>query len=298
MEIKEVFKIYSQKLKKTSLKTVDLDLAIILTLVLKKPKEFLYTYPEKKLTKPQIKKLEILIKKRLHGKPLAYLRNLKEFYGLEFYVDKRVLIPRPDTELLAETVLLEIREPACRQAGKKSEVRNQKVVIADIGTGSGCVAIALAKNSNQAKILAADISKSAILVAKKNAKKHRVKINFFQGDLLQPVIDKKIDIIVANLPYGWPQWEKSTPQTNSLKFEPKLALFTKEKGLFLYQKLFGQIAKKSNQPKIVAIEFDPRQTKALLKLTKKILPNYRADIKKDLAGKNRVLILKSSDYCA
>ena len=264
-----------------------------MSFVTKKPKEFLYTHPDCKLNQKQIARLKQLINRRSKGEPIAYLRGFKEFYGLDFFVNKRVLIPRPETELLVEEVL---------KRNQKSEIRNQ--IIADIGTGSGCIIIALAKLLPTSYFLpptsyyATDISRTALSVAKKNTKKHKVKIKFFQGDLLQPLKNKPIDMVVANLPYGWKQWNNSTSvETSSLKFEPRPALFTKENGLYFYRRFFEQLAKRKQKPSLVMVEFDPRQTNNLKKLTKKYLPNSKVEIKKDLAGLNRLAIIKNySNY--
>jgi release factor glutamine methyltransferase len=253
-----------------------LDAEILLTFVIKESKEFLYTHPEYNLTKNQEKKLRKLLDRRKKGEPIAYLTNHKEFYSLDFYVNKNVLIPRPETETLVEEIV--------------RDNKSKKITIADIGTGSGCVAIALAKNLPKAEIYAADICKKALNIAIKNAKKHNVKIKFLQGDLLRPLKTKRIDVIVANLPYGWKEWKNNTTvQTVGLKFEPPKALFTKENGLYFYRKLFQQI----KLPVTIYLEFDPRQKNELKKIVKKYLPEYSLKIKKDLAGRDRVAILNN-----
>ncbi|OGF21082.1 protein-(glutamine-N5) methyltransferase, release factor-specific [Candidatus Falkowbacteria bacterium RIFOXYB2_FULL_38_15] len=253
-----------------------LDAEILLSFVIKKSKEFLYTYPEHKLTIGQIKNFKNLVNRRTKDEPVAYLTNHKEFYGLNFYVNKNVLIPRPETETLVEEII--------------ENNKNKKITIADIGTGSGCIAITLAKFLPKAKIHATDICKKALNVASKNAETHNVKINFIQGDLLEPLKNKKIDIVVANLPYGWKEWKNiSSAETSGLNFEPQKALFTEENGLYLYRKLFEQI----QLPVTLYLEFDPRQKKDLQKIIKKYLPKYKIKIKKDLAGRDRVLIASS-----
>jgi release factor glutamine methyltransferase len=161
----------------------------------------------------------------------------------------------------------------------------------DIGTGSGCIAITLAKLLPKAKIYATDICEKALKVALKNAKNNRVKIGFLEGSLLQPLKNKSIDIVATNLPYGWEQWENNTSiETLGLKFEPQKALFTKKDGLHLYRQLFRQIAKRKQKPKSIYGEFDPRQKKDLQKLIKEYLPEYQSKIKKDLAGRDRIFI--------
>lgn len=284
----DIRKILQQNIKNISY----LDAEILLAFVLEKPKEFLYTHPEYKLTATQIKKFKKLVNCRKEGEPVAYLTNHKEFYGLNFYVDKNVLIPRPETETLVEEII--------------KDNKNKKIVIADIGTGSGCIAIVLAKFLPKAKIYATDICKKALNVATGNAKKHNVKIDFIQGNLLEPLKNKKIDIVAANLPYGWKEWKNNTTaETVGLKFEPLLALFTEENGLYLYKKLFQQIRLRITHPAFVPhivglrrgkyslpvtiyLEFDPRQKDDFKKIAKEYLPQYRLRIKKDLAGRDRI----------
>lgn len=274
--------IWASKILKTGkIKTASLDAEVLLSFTINKPKEFAYTHPEKKLTKKQLINFKNLINQRLAGKPVAYLRNAKEFYDRDFYVDNNVLIPRPETEILVDETLIKAK-------------KYKPQTIADIGTGSGCVAITLAKKLPKAKIYAVDISQKALDIAKKNAKKHKVKINFFQGDLINPLNNKKVDIMVANLPYGWKQWNNINSAANSsLKFEPPISLFTKEKGLYLYRRLFEQINKRRQKPSLILCEFDPRQKNDLQKIIKKYLPNSKLEIKKDLARLNRIFIIKN-----
>ena len=269
MTISQALAWATQKIKSAS---SALEAEVLLSFVLKKPKEFLYTHPEKILTAARFKKLSQLARRRHQGEPVAYLTNRKEFYGLDFYVDKRVLIPRPETELLVEEV---IRSTNNQQPST--------ITMADIGTGSGCIAIAWAKNLPKTTIYAVDISKPALAVAKKNAKKHKAKIKFFQGNLLTPVKNHKIDIIVANLPY--------LAKTN-LSFEPKKAVIAQKNGLALYEKMFQQVKKLKYQPKYVCCEIDPRQTDKFKKMVLNFFPDALVKIKKDLAGLDRVALIK------
>jgi release factor glutamine methyltransferase len=253
---------------------------------LDKPKELLYSHPETKLTKQQLLEFQNLIARRSQGEPVAYLQKTKEFYGLNFFVDKRVLIPRPETELLVEEVL------------KIIQSKNYKPkTVADIGTGSGCIIISLAKNVAASRkrqavsFHATDISKPALAVAKLNAKKHKVKIKFYHGDLFKPLKNKKIDIITANLPYLDNYYKSS--KNPGLKFEPKTALEGYQQGLAVYEKLFRQMAGLKPKPKIIICEFGPTQAKKMEKLIKKYLPQYRIIIKKDLAKLNRMAIIQS-----
>ena len=230
--------------------------------------------------------------------------------GLRFKVNKNVLVPRPETEALVERVV----------ASCELLVTGGKIKILDVGTGSGCIAVSLAKQVQgsrfKVQITASDLSPAALAVAKQNAKIHKAKVKFIKSDLLKN-IKEDFDIIIANLPYGWKAWKNNTTTaTIGLKFEPQGALFTEEKGLKLIRELLEQIAAKKNQPKLiypapskkevgilpgasyknqsefkvsrsqgrcwVYLEFDPRQKVDLQKLIKKILPKSKAIFYKDL----------------
>jgi len=262
-----------------------LDTEIICAYALEKSRAWVLARPDYQLTRAQEKKIRALLIRRAAGEPLAYLTGHKEFFGLDFLVDKRVLVPRPETELLVEEVLKE---------------KNIKT-IADIGTGSGCVAVALVKNNPGLKIYAGDISASALVVARRNAARHGAKIIFKKGDLLAPFKNIRLDAIVANLPYGWKEWKNNcSMETRGLKFEPTEALFTGRHGLQLYEKLLRQIKEifLSNPFYLIPntfhlfLEFDPRQTALLKKLIKKYLPDSSVETKTDLAGRDRVAIIK------
>ncbi len=190
------------KIKKASQSPL-LDAELLLAHVLKKPREFLYTYPEKKLTSAQYQNFKKLINKRAKYWPIAYLTGIKEFYGLDFIVNKDVLIPRPETEELVDLA-----------KGK---------IIVDVGTGCGNIAIAIAKKLPQSKVIATDISKKALDVARENAKKNKVKVEFYQGSMLEALPKKyynKIDLIVSNPPY----LPKNQANKKSLQHEPMVAL--------------------------------------------------------------------------
>ena len=227
----------SQKLSKSKIESAMLDAEILLSFVLKNPKEFIYAHPEDTISKIQDTRYKKYLLRRIKGEPVAYIIGHKEFYGLDFLVNKNVLIPRPKTELLVEEIL------------KNKNIK----IIADIGTGSGCIAIALAKNNPKLKIYATDISARALEVAGQNAKFHKVKITFKKGNLLEPIKHIKLDALVANLPY----LSKKIYQKNysQLKFEPKLALLAGQGGLECYKKLFSQIRKLKHKPKYIYIEF-------------------------------------------
>lgn len=271
--------------------TPTLDAEILLAFTLKKPKEFLYAHPEKKLTAGQFLKFKKLVARRAKHEPIAYITGHKFFYGLNFYVDRNVPIPRPETELLAEETIKKIQN---------TKYKIQDALIVDVGAGSGAIAITLARHLPGAKIFAAEISPDALAVARKNARRHGVAITFLRGNLLQPLIEKldsqssnfKSLIVVANLPYlTTKQWQCAQPEIK--KYEPRTALAGGKDGLKYYKKLLKQIKLLITNYKLPItsiFEIDPSQTESITKLIRAHFPAARPEIKKDLAGRDRIVI--------
>lgn len=169
--------------------------------------------------------------------PIQYIVGETAFYGLMFKVDKNVLIPRPETEELVEWIVQNL--PAGRQDHKKSE----SLKILDVGTGSGCIAISLAKNLPNAKVSALDISEEALNVAKNNAEFNQVIIDFIQADILTiEKLESDFDIIVSNPPYVR-ELEKDQMQQNVLSNEPHIALFVKNENPLLFYDKIANLAK-------------------------------------------------------
>jgi len=278
MTIKQTLIKATQKLKTKKILSPRLDAEVLLAFVLKKDKTFLYTYPNKQLTSAQLKKFNQLISKRLKYWPIAYLIGQKEFYKLPFKVNQKVLIPRPETELMVDEILK----------------LNKKWAVADIGTGSGCIAIALAKNGFN-KVYATDISNSILNLAKQNAKLNKVfgKIKFLKGNLFQPIQNLKIDIAAANLPYlSQKIYKIHIKMFPTLKHEPKTALVAPLEGLYYFQQLFEQISNAKHKPKYIFLEIDPDQPEKIKRLIKNYFKPKSIQIKKDLCGKNRLVIVR------
>lgn len=168
-------------------------------------------------------------------KPIQYILGKTEFFGLPFLVNENVLIPRPETEELVEMII--------RTAKIKSE--NIKLKILDIGTGSGCIAIALAKNMSNAEVYAIDVCEKALAVAKKNAAINEVAIHFLLKDILETTdLEQQFDIIVSNPPYVR-NLEKQEILPNVLQYEPHLALFVTDDDALLFYKKIAQLAMKN-----------------------------------------------------
>lgn len=255
----------------------------LLAFLLNKNREFLIAHPEIKISPVQCKKLRELEKKRLAGWSIAVLIGQKEFYSLNFKVDKNVLVPRPETEMIVDEIL-------------KTNIVSPLII--DLGTGSGAIIIALAKNLklDKAQFLAVDISSPALKIARQNAKLHKLnkKIKFYYGNLLLPILKLLPGqnlIIAANLPY---LTKKQIIASPSIKREPKLALDGGTDGLKYYQALFEQLKTIKYKSLELFIEIDPSQTSKIKTLAKKYFPPHILEIKKDLAGRNRLLIIKKT----
>lgn len=285
-----------QELNKKYFGKIDyLDLELITSHVTKKSRSFILAHPEYRLTRIQSEKIKSLLARRIKYEPLAYILGYKEFYGLEFKVNKNVLVPRPETELIVDEALSLISHSS------------QPITIIDVGTGSGCIITTLAKLINYElritnyKFFAVDISPKALLIAKQNAKKHNIsdKVRFIKGNLFDPFIHNSKFIIydsgliiTANLPYLTPKQVKESP---SIQREPKLALVAGHDGLKYYRELFKQIKKiKTLRPDLnitIFCEIDHTQTKNFQSLLKKELPNSKPEVLKDIHCLDRIITI-------
>jgi len=284
----------------------DLDALIILGFVSKLSREKLLANLDKKIANKKLKEFEKLIGRRKKGEPIAYITGCKEFYGLDFLVTPDVLIPRPETETLVDTILDHIRQ----MVNSKQQMKKQLTIIpvanyqlpitldiADIGTGSGCIAITLAKQLPRSNIFAFDASKKALDIAKKNAENilgHSgpvQNLKFIKNDLLAGV-RQKFDIITANLPYLSETEYKKTAA--DIKYEPRSALIAGKTGLEIFQKFIPQLKFTTKPRSAIFLEIGTSsQAQKLSELIIKYFPLAKIKIKKDLAGLNRVLIVKT-----
>lgn len=194
---------------------------------------------------------EQFLAKRAEGVPLAYLFREKEFYGRDFRVTPEVLVPRAETETLIELVK-ELDLPAQAQ-------------ILEIGTGSGCIAVTLACELPQSRVLATDVSEGALLVARANDELYEGRADFAQGDLLEAVPEdfSEYDVVVANLPYVDRNWDWLDHK--SLSYEPEEALYAEDGGLAMYKRLIRELkARGADFTKYVVLEADPSQHEQLI----------------------------------
>ena len=234
----------SEWLKQTSAKINRLDAELILTDFLQvADRSYLAAHSDDELSDTNA--IDARAARRTEGEPLAYILGYREFYGRRFFVTPDVLIPRPETETIIEIA---------------KELNPDKIL--DVGTGSGCIAITCALETN-AKVSAVDISDDTLRIAQKNAAHHNAKVEFHKSDLLGNYQPKPGTLIIANLPYVDAAWDWLDHKT--LDYEPKLALYAKQDGLELIYKLIDQTP--AGCPLI--LEADPCQHEAIIKYAQK-----------------------------
>lgn len=281
MKIKEIIREFSSDT------LAQLDVELILAYVLGVGREYLITHDDEELEEGDLLILDNYLHQLRDGRPLAYILNRKEFFSLDFFVDERVLIPRPETEMLVEKVI------------EYLAVVNHGFKILEVGTGSGNIAVSLAHYFREHQptlfhgLMAVDISEGALEVAQLNAASHGVDayIDFFQSDLLEVVEEEYFDVIVANLPYIGESKNRFV-SASAEKYEPNVALFGGENGLSLYQRLFEELFAKQVRAGMIVGEFGFAQTADLEKLLEQYFPG-KWEIVADLAGIDRIFIIKT-----
>ncbi|MCB9134229.1 MAG: peptide chain release factor N(5)-glutamine methyltransferase [Anaerolineales bacterium] len=268
--------------------TPALDAQVLLAHVTGHPRAWLLAHPEAPLTPTEAAHLEQTLQQLENGLPLPYVLGEWEFFGLKFKVTPEVLIPRPETELLVETALEWL----------KHFLRDEDLQAADIGTGSGCIAISLAVNCPQLHILATDLSPAALALARQNAALHQVsdRITFLEADLLAPrhsppaTPHAPLTLITANLPYI------PTATLHTLDVygrEPTLALNGGPDGLTLIRRLLAQTATRLAPGGLILLEIEATQGASVTALARQHYPDADIRLYPDLAGYDRLLSIQT-----
>ena len=254
---------------------------VLLGHVLGQGRAFLHAHPERRLTEDESAALQRLIERRLRGEPLAYLVGRREFYGLDFLVDPRVLIPRPETELLVERALALAEGPP---------PVGPRWLVADVGTGSGAIAVSVAYHRPQALVYAVDLSAAALEVAALNTQRHGVadRVVLLRGDLLEP-LPEPVHLALANLPYiGEESWAALPEEIAG--HEPRSALWGGRDGLDFYRRLLGQAPARLLPQGRLVLEVDPAQVAPLRALAAQALgPKAGFRVWQDYAGRDRAV---------
>jgi release factor glutamine methyltransferase len=268
--------------EKNGVESPRLTIELMLAHVLQKKRLQLYLEFERDVDETALARLREMVRRRAEGEPLQYILGETEFCGLKMMVDRRVLIPRPETELLVETALNEMKDAA-------------NPVIFDVCTGSGCVAIALAKKRPGSEVWALDASADALEVAGANAKLHGLEklIRFSQGDLLSAMtVSLRADAIVSNPPYVADGDMARLPKEVG-KFEPAQALNGGVDGLEVYRRLIAQASSFLKPTGFVALELGAGQRTAVERLLEPVGLRV-TQVVKDLQGHDRVMVARAA----
>ena len=249
------------------------DVDILLADVLGRSFTSILAWDEKELSSDAASALDEAVARRRRGEPLQYICGRCDFYGRGFVVDPRVLIPRPETELLVEHALMRA-------------TANARVL--DVATGSGCIAVTIALERSDVTVFGSDISYDALAVAKKNADSLEADVSFFAGDLLEPVRDSRWDLIVSNPPYV-SRKEASTMQTEVVRHEPHGALFAEDDGTAIIRSLLDQSRALLRLEGFLLMEIGFGQLPAVSRAAKEL--GWSVEAFNDLAAIPRVVVL-------
>jgi release factor glutamine methyltransferase len=262
--------------------TPRLDAELLLGHVLGWSRAKLLAERDHEITAEARKNVEVLVERRLALEPISYLIGSKGFSGLDFYVDQRVLIPRPETELLVELTLA--------SSNAKRKAHNAKCMVADIGTGSGAIAVALATHLPNAHIYAIDISADALEVAARNVARYGLeqRITLLQGDLLGP-LPEPVDLLVSNPPYTI----LAEVEPNVYRHEPHLALDGGAEGMEIYQRLVQSAPAYLKKGATILLEIGAWQGAAVKALSQNVFPEAMIQVHQDFAGHDRVVVIET-----
>jgi release factor glutamine methyltransferase len=275
------------ELREAQVPSFTLAAELLLLHVLGRDRTWIYSHPEQEIPAENAERFFALIARRVNGEPTQHLTGKQEFWGLEFEVSPDVLIPRPETEHVIEVALdrLAVRE---LRAGRKQTLTGEGLQIADIGAGSGCIAIALAIELPGSTIFATDISSAALVVARRNAMRHNVtnQLQFLEGNLLD-MVATQFDLIASNPPYVGRR-EAETLMREVRDHEPEIALYGGEEGYEFYAELIAQAAAHLKPGGLLILELGHNSLAAVQPLLD--VPTWtNVGVTNDLAGIPRVL---------
>ncbi|MEA3345684.1 MAG: peptide chain release factor N(5)-glutamine methyltransferase [Chloroflexota bacterium] len=267
-------------LREAKVDSPHLDAELLLAHVLDWHRPQLYTHADQVLQLRERTRFAELIERRAKREPLAYLVGHRGFYGLDFFVDERVLIPRPETEVLVKRAIAE--------GSRLLELKNH-LAIADIGTGCGAIAITLALHLSSAEVYAIDLSTSALEVAEHNCHRHgaEVQVHLLQGDLLAS-LSRQVDMIVANLPYV-AQVEVSALPLEVSRYEPRRAWDGGVEGLEVIERLLAQAGDYLNDEGSIFLEIGATQGPAVQRMAAHYFPTSVVEVLPDGADRDRVV---------
>jgi len=284
-KIKELLEVSADYLKDKGIESPRLTAELLLSHALGLDRISLYLRFDQPLTHPELSRYRSLIARRIRHEPLQYITGIKEFWSLEFAVDQRALIPRPETETLVEKSVAILKE--------RAERHSNAPMVLDMCTGCGAIAVAIAMEIPEACLWATDISEEALELAQLNAKKHGVshRIVFKKGDLWA-ALDytlPKFDLIVSNPPYV-PSEEFETLPQEIKDYEPRIALDGGPKGTEILTRIFKEAPEYIIPGGWIIVELDPRQVDSIMRFIKETRRYGQVRLEKDYTGTNRFII--------
>jgi release factor glutamine methyltransferase len=275
-----------RRLAQAGIEDAGLEAEVLLRHALSWSREQLLARLDEEAPQEALCRFEGFLARRLAREPAAYITGHREFFGLDFEVTPATLVPRPETELLVEAAI-EVAKP-------RGRIRRGPV-LADIGTGCGAIAVALALNVPRADVYAVDTSPEALAVAERNAERHGVasRVLFYRGDLLAP-LPEFADVLVANLPYvPTAEWERLPPELRD--HEPRTALDGGADGLDVIRDFLAEAPRFLRPRGCVCLEFGFGQAQAVKDIARRHFPGHTLEVRRDLAGIERVLVVSPRD---
>jgi len=293
MDVRAALRLGIARLREAQVPSHTLAAELLLMHALGRGRAWLYAHPEEEIPAEAAERFLALVARRASGEPTQYLTGKQEFWGLEFEVTPDALIPRPETEHLIEVVLDRLAVGELR-AGRAQKTSGEGLHIADVGTGSGCIAVALAKELPGAALHATDVSAAALEVARRNAARHGVaaRVRFTQCNFLKGLAGglnegpAKFDVVVSNPPYVGRRSAATLPR--EVRHEPEVALYGGEEGAELYAELVQQAAARLKAGGLLALELGSDSLAAVRPLLESAAWT-RVGVTPDLAGIPRVI---------
>ncbi len=278
--VREIIQRCHHELEAIGIPDARLEAEVMVMNVMRMPRQDLFAHQEDEATTQHEQDIQGILDRRRTREPLAYILGYREFYGINLLVNPDVMVPRPETETMVEHALF------MALMGMESA----QLVIADVGTGTGAIAVNLAIHIPAARIYAVDLTDPVLNVASYNIHSHNVadRVTLCQGDLLEPV-PEKVDLIVANLPYI--PTERIPTLQPEVQWEPRAALDGGKDGLDLVCRMMSQATAKLNDQGIILLELDPEQMPVASEIALQHFPEANVTVEQDLARRDRILVV-------
>ena len=279
MRLREAWARSRKRLERSAIPDAGIEAQVLLRNALGIDRATFHASPERELSAEEAEAFERTVERRVGGEPLSYITGHREFYGLDFVVTPDVLVPRQETEFLVEAVL----EYARSRAGDEDSL-----TIADIGTGSGCIAVALGAHLPKATVYATDVSQEALCVAGENVQRHGLgeRVHLRHGDLFEALVGP-VDVVVSNPPYL--STGEATDLPSDVQREPSVALVGGTDGMDVLRRLVVEAREYVKPGGLLAMEIDPRRLGAVESLARRAFPDSDITVVQDHAGLERVV---------